>query len=120
MSAEPRRSPPVPQPVTVTRPDGTETTEYVLNLSAGGLCLHVRRPLATGTRVGIALELPDGGARIRAPAWVVWCMREEERAAESRFWEVGLRLEDLVEADRERLGGYVRQPFEDPRGDASA
>jgi uncharacterized protein (TIGR02266 family) len=112
MVARPRRDLPVPLPVEVQGPNGSPNSEYAVNLSSGGICLHLREPLPVGSTVQVCFDLPSGGSRIEARARVVWFTREEERGTGVQFCEVGLRFETLGSTDGERIDHYVRQPFE--------
>lgn len=113
--AENRRDLPVPVKVTLTRPGGVRTTEYAINLSAGGACLQVRDPLEPGRRVGVEFELPTGGEPVRLEARVVWCTEEEEGGDRTRFREVGIRFEDTPRAALQRLAEFTAQAVDSRR-----
>ena len=112
MSPEPRRDFPVPVPVELVPPEGGARAEYVVNLSGGGLCLHVREPLPEGEAVRLRLELPPAGPRIEAQGVVVWTSRHTATDASPRFWEVGIRFEALDPALRARIEGWASQPVD--------
>ncbi|HSD27232.1 MAG TPA: PilZ domain-containing protein [Vicinamibacteria bacterium] len=107
---EPRRDLPVPVRVALTTSGGTTTVEYAVNLSAGGACLQVRRPLAEGERVHLAFELPQDELPVSVAARVVWCTRDEERGERGRFCEMGVQFSDADATLVERLGRFARQP----------
>jgi uncharacterized protein (TIGR02266 family) len=108
--AENRRDLPVPVRVTLMRPDGTRTTEYAINLSAGGACLQVRDPLGAGERVSLELVLPSGGQPLRLEGAVVWCTEEEEAGVDrTRFREMGIRFEPTRQRGLERLALFTTQ-----------
>ncbi len=99
---EPRLDFAVPLPVTVEDRSGGSRREYALNLSPSGLGLHLRRPLPAGERLRVGFALPDGNGCIDARARVVWC-EVPPRTARARFYEVGVRFEVLVDAERRTL-----------------
>jgi uncharacterized protein (TIGR02266 family) len=103
---EPRRDLAVPLRVEVTRRDGARAVDYAVNLSPGGLGLHLPRPLPVGEVLALAFVLPDGGPRLEAWGRVAWC-DEPSRGARVRFCESGVRFEVLRAADRERISRFV-------------
>ena len=108
--AENRRDLPVPVRVTLTRPGGTCTTEYSINLSAGGVCLQVRDPLGVGERVSLEFVLPSGGDPLRLEGVVVWCTEEEEVGVDgTRFREMGIRFEPTRQSGLDRLALFTTQ-----------
>jgi Tfp pilus assembly protein PilZ len=100
----------VPVRVALTNAQGATTIEYAVNLSAGGACLQVRRPLSPGDCVHLAFELPQDDSPVTVAARVVWCTREEERGERGRFCELGVQFTDPAPALVERLRGFARQP----------
>jgi uncharacterized protein (TIGR02266 family) len=96
--------------VELTTARGETTTEYAVNLSAGGACLQVRRPLRVEELVHLVFTLPRDGAPVSVSGRVVWCTREEERGERGRFCEMGVRFEDADPALVEKLRGFARQP----------
>jgi uncharacterized protein (TIGR02266 family) len=96
--------------VALTTAQGATTIEYAVNLSAGGACLQVRRPLAQGECVHLAFELPHDESPVSVAARVVWCTREEERGERGRFCELGVQFTDADTELAERLGRFARQP----------
>jgi hypothetical protein len=113
----------VPLPVELTRRDGRRRTEYAVNLSPGGLCLHLPRPIAVGEVVELAFVLPASasGGDPAAPAdaaersiatcgRVIWSEGRSDGAGGGRvrFVETGVRFEGLPEAERLRILAFVR------------
>ena len=110
----------MPIPVELTRRNGSRRTEYAVNLSPGGLCLHLPRPIAVGEVVELAFAIPataagaapdQAGERIVARGRVIWA---EGRAdgmggGRVRFTETGVRFEELAEAQRLRILDFVRE-----------
>lgn len=108
--SEPRRDLPVPVRVALKTAQGTTTTEYAVNLSAGGACLQVRRPLGEGEIVHLAFELPLDETAVSVSGRVIWCTRAAERSEGGRFCELGVRFEDADAGLVERLRRFARQP----------
>ena len=111
--AENRRDLPVPVKVVLTRPGGERTTEYAVNLSAGGACLQVRDPLRPGDRVGLEFELPSGGGSALIDGIVVWC--EEEHGEHARFCEMGIQFRGVEGAVSQRLARFAAQAADSRR-----
>lgn len=113
----------MPLVVEITRRGGEQSREYAPNLSPGGICLHLSRPLPVGETLGLVFALPDGGPTIEARARVTWCA-PVPGGARLRFCETGLRFEGLRERDRRRIGAFVRpraqrEPASIPRAERS-
>jgi uncharacterized protein (TIGR02266 family) len=96
--------------VALTTPQGATTTEYAVNLSAGGACLQVRRPLREGELVHLSFELPLDETAVSVRGRVVWCTREAQRGERGRFCEMGVRFEEVDAGLVERLRSFARQP----------
>jgi len=97
----------VPLPVALERRGAAETTVYATNLSASGVCIHLREALPVGDAVLLRFALPGETGVLLARGRVSWC--EEPPAIErARFVEAGVRFEVLAEPDRERIGRFVR------------
>jgi hypothetical protein len=112
MDSEPRRDLPVPLRVDVRRPDGTTTVEYAVNISPGGLCLHLERALSRGDPVHLEFTLPPSGPVVRADANVVWIKEEEAVGVEGRFCETGVEFSDVEASIAEKLLAYASQPID--------
>lgn len=104
---EPRRDLAVPLPVEIVRRGGVASTEYAVNLSPGGLCLHLPRPLEVGESVALSFVLPGGGPGIEARGRVIWS-DPPAQGARVRFCETGIRFEGLAEGERRRLLDFVQ------------
>jgi len=104
---EPRRDLAVPLAVDLRRRGGALATEYALNLSPGGLCLHLPRPIAVGEVVELGFQLPGGG-RIETRGRVIWSDPGAGASGRVRFCETGIRFEGLAEADRSAILRFVR------------
>jgi hypothetical protein len=110
MASEPRRDLPVPLRVELRRPDGTTTVEYAVNISPGGLCLHLEDTLAEGDRVGVEFTLPPSGPAVRADGRVVWTSWKGAEGDDGRFCETGVEFGDLEESVAQQLFEHASQP----------
>ena len=110
MAPEPRRDLPVPVRVDLRRSDGTTAVEYAVNVSPGGLCLHLKEPLAEGDRFHVEFTLPPSGPAVSAEARVVWTQWEEGSAEEGGFYETGVQLSGLGAEVARQLTAYANQP----------
>lgn len=110
----------MPIAVALHRRDRAAAREYATNLSASGLCLHLRAPLPVGEPVRVVFALPHDSAAIEARGRVSWAETPDAEAS-PRFFEAGVRFEVVADADRERLARFVRacEPAEPPSPDAS-
>jgi hypothetical protein len=109
-SGQPRRDLPVPLRVDLRRPDGTTTAEYAVNISPGGLCLHLKNALSEGDRVQVEFTLPPSGPTVRADARVVWTSWEGGEGEEAGFCETGVQLAGIEESVEQQLTAYASQP----------
>lgn len=109
LPVEPRQDLPIPLPVSLRRPGGALQTVYAVNVSEGGLCLHLREPLRAGDEVDVDFILPPDGPRVAARARVVWCGDAAGGAGGSHA-ETGLRFDKLDDALREALRTYASRP----------
>ena len=110
--AEARRDLPVPLAVELTRPGGTRSTEYAVNLSSGGTCLHLEEPLSPGQEVELSFDVPPDGPRVTTRAEVVWTAFDSDKATGSRFYETGLRFHDVEGPAHEALLAFASQPLD--------
>jgi hypothetical protein len=79
---------------------------FALNLSPGGIGLHLVDPPPVGETVVLRFAIPDGGPLIRARARVVWTEAPPREAA-ARFAEAGLRFEGLPAPERDRVHAFA-------------
>jgi hypothetical protein len=100
----------VPLRVEITLPDGSVRNEYAVNISPGGVCLHVAQPLPDEVRLDLRLWLPPDAEEVRVAAHVVWSSWHEGDDGGERFWETGIHFDDLSAAMSEQILGYARQP----------
>ena len=97
----------MPLPVVLERRAAAPATVYATNLSASGICLHLRVPLPVGDAVLLRLALPGEPVPVSVRGRITWCERPDV-AASSRFLEAGVRFEVLSEPDRERIARFAR------------
>jgi len=87
---------PISIPLEVKVSDQAEVeSEYLNNVSLGGLSFHSRKRIAMGTRINI--RIPLLGERIQVSGRVVWCHKQ------SSAYEVGVVFQDREEAFRTRM-----------------
>ena len=111
MGQDPRRDFSVPIPVELRVDGGEPTSEYAVNLSPRGLCLHLSEAITVGERVSLSFSLPPDEGRIEASGKVVWTSHDGEVGVANRFYEAGIHLEGVSDEDRERLRHYASQPI---------
>jgi hypothetical protein len=96
----------VPLPVDLRVRDGAPRRAYATNLSPGGVCLHLREILPAGEPVLLVFSLPGAPAPIQARGRVTWAERVDP-AEEPRFFEAGVRLEVVGEADAQAIRSFA-------------
>lgn len=75
-------------------PEGTEHRSRILNLSEGGMAIHLPKPLAAATPVRVRFFLP-GGLRIEARAEITW--HQENRGVGVRFVNMDPKMQRDLE-----------------------
>jgi len=108
VTPEPRQDLPIPLPVRLLRDGEEPRTVYAVNVSEGGLCLHLREPLPEGEVVRVEFTLPPDGPHVEAEARVVWS--GEGGAGGTGHSETGVRFETLAAELRDALHDYATQP----------
>ena len=89
------------------QPDPKRKLGFVANLSAGGLGLVCRRPLAVGTLLDVSMDLPLSAGRLDCAAEVVRC-----KALVGGYhaqWQVGAALKDVSQKESDRISSFVLQ-----------
>jgi uncharacterized protein (TIGR02266 family) len=110
--AESRRDLHVPVQIQLRRSNGRTSTEYAVNLSPGGACLHVKDPMESGEQIQLSFTIPSETAPVSVAAKVIWCTCEEERG--DQFCELGVQFQGLDDGLRKRLTRFAEQAG-DPR-----
>lgn len=90
------------QSLRATEAVGGRLVGDVVNLSAHGLMLISKAPIAAGEQLSLLLDLPeavDGSRRLRLDARCMWCAP----SSFSRDYGAGFEITSLSEADRVRL-----------------
>jgi len=80
-------------------------SSIVVNISAGGLGIVCRRPLAEGSIVKLTVPLPKEFGTLNAEAEVVRCTQVNVRGM--RKWRVGLAFLKMDEVDLDRVSAFV-------------
>jgi PilZ domain-containing protein len=73
----------------------SDRTEYLKNISEGGLCFHADIPIEAGSVINIRIPLQDPAFAIKGV--VVWCKKSDER------YDVGVQFADASSAFRARM-----------------
>ncbi|HEX2923455.1 MAG TPA: flagellar brake protein [Chloroflexota bacterium] len=80
-------------------------SSLVVNMSAGGLGIVCRRPLAEGAMVKVVVQLPKGFGTIDCEAEVIRCTQLELYGI--RKWRAGLSFRKMHNGDRDMVTGFV-------------
>ena len=93
-------------PITLNLADGVYEAK-LRDLSRGGVCFFLDRPLSPMTLLRLELKLPvPGGVRnVIGSGAVVRC---EKISARLDHYEIAVFLQDVAEPDRDALEGFVR------------
>ena len=92
-------------PITVLLDDGTHEAK-IRDVSRGGVCFFLDRPLAEMTALEIEFDLPMGPGirRVRGMGAVVRC---EKIARMVDHYEIAVFVHDMAAPDRETIASYV-------------
>ena len=109
---EPRgfvRLPALVEAIYTVLPDGWPQRTLTKDLSAGGACLLMEKPLAPGVHVQMAFTLPGRSMPVNAIAEVVWSGDVEliGRTGQRRSAEVGVRTIEIAPQDHAALVQFV-------------
>ena len=90
-------------------PSGTSRQAALKNLSAGGLCLTMDKPLAAGTQLQIAVSLPGRGEPVNAIGETLWSQETQMISSSGRRTsvDVGVRFAEIAPQDQEALAEFV-------------
>lgn len=79
------------------------------NISGGGVCIFTERVLAPGTRLQVAMKLPEGERPVNFIAEVVWSEAYEiiGKAERRRAVETGVRFVEIAPPDQEAVMQHV-------------
>ncbi len=78
-------------------------SDYLANLSAGGMFITSERPLPEGTRFRLSFLLPGDTAPVRTYATVRWSVRPGEGPRSG----MGVQFDPLPDRHRERVEGWL-------------
>ena len=90
-------------------PDGRPQRTLTKDLSVGGACLVMDKPLAAGTQLQLAIPLPGREQPVNAIAEVVWSGEVEltGRSGPRRSAEVGIRTVEIAPQDQDALAQFI-------------
>ncbi len=114
MYSEQRRHPRVPLYVEVSFGEVAEdVTEYILNISRGGLFIETFSPLKPGALLQINFYLPDAGHSFNVTGSVAWSRNMATAAGPPGM---GIQFQDISQQDADLLDEYVhsRLSLEEP------
>ena len=79
------------------------------NIGGGGVCVFTEHVLAAGTRLQMALKLPDGERTVHCIAEVVWSEAYEiiGKTERRRAVETGVRFVEVTPQDQEAIMQHV-------------
>ncbi|NNL84761.1 MAG: hypothetical protein HKP27_03870 [Myxococcales bacterium] len=112
MKGEPRYQLAIPIPVRLERADGSASTEYAVNLSAGGMCLHLREPMDPDEKLVLRFRVPGIDVLVATRACVVWSQEVKVDALGGLHIETGLRFEGLDPNTRRQIFEFASRPSE--------
>ena len=78
----------------ITLPEGAEHRSRILNLSEGGMAVHLTKPVPAATPVRVRFFLP-GGLRIEAKAEITW--HKENKGVGVRFVHIDQKMQRDLE-----------------------
>jgi c-di-GMP-binding flagellar brake protein YcgR len=90
-------------------PSGTVKQTVSKDVGGGGVCLLTEKPLAQGTQLQMAMNLPGREQPINAIAEVVWSEQHEVigKTDRQRSVEVGIRSVEMAPQDQEALMHHI-------------
>ncbi len=90
---------------------------YALNISAGGIYIETKYPLALGTKLKLDIRLKDGTSIIRGKGEVVWSSEGSEGSDEyGSEGGMGIRFKELDEASKKIVEEIVKANLDNPEG----
>ena len=90
-------------------PSGKAKRGIAKNISGGGVCLFLEQVVPKGTRLQVAMKLPEREQPVNFTAEVIWCETYEivGRTERQRAIEAGVRFIEIAPADQEAVMQYV-------------
>jgi len=97
-------------------PTGTTKATVSKDIGGGGICLFSDKPLTAGTRVQVAMKLPDKEQPVNFVGEVVWCDQYEVigKAERQHSIEAGVRFVEISPQDRDAVMQYVILQMKSP------
>lgn len=93
----------------VVLPSGTAQRTVTKDIGGGGICMIVERQLPLGSRLQVALKLPDREQPINFIGEVMWSEPYEVigKSEHRKAVECGLRFVEIAPADQEAVMRHV-------------
>ena len=95
-------------------PSDTPKKSVTKNVGGGGMCLFTEKELPVGTRLQVAMKLPDREELVHFIAEVVWSEAYEVigKTQRQRAVESGVRFIEIAPQDREAVMRHVILSFQ--------
>ncbi len=109
-------------PVFLTRADGSDLVARTGNISANGMSIHSRAIFKLGEKVGIALDLQNGGPHVLARGVVVWDDKHGKSGISFHCIRPELQgtLDAWLDAEFKKLREYAVRELQQARAASSA
>ncbi len=90
-------------------PEGRAKRTVTKDISGAGICLFTEEPLPAGTRLQVAMKVPDQETPIHFTAEVVWSESYEMvgKTERRRSVESGIKFVEVAPKDRESVMQHV-------------
>lgn len=90
-------------------PDGRTGTAFLVNVSVVGAYLALDEAPPLGAPLSVAFTVPGNSREIEAPSAVVWLNPRQQHPVHSLPPGVGVKFQQLSEADRARIETFVKE-----------
>ncbi|MBI4970964.1 MAG: PilZ domain-containing protein [Candidatus Omnitrophica bacterium] len=79
------------------------------NIGAGGICVFLKKSLASYSPVSLKLELNDKETQpIECTGKVVWCIKNQTLNQDNTRFDVGIEFLSIKSEDRERIRRFIQ------------
>jgi len=97
-------------------PSGKSRQGTTKDISGGGICLFAEKVLPAGTRLQVAVKLPDRESPVHFTGEVVWSEAYEVigKTQRQRAVEAGVRFVEIAPGDRDAIMRHVILSLKQP------
>lgn len=97
-------------------PSAQAIASVTTDLGGGGMCLFVNEPLKPGTRLQVAIRLPELQRSVTFTCEVIWCEQYEMigKSQRTRSVEAGVKFLQIDAEDREAIMHHVILSLQPP------